>query len=109
MIYHALVTLRNDCKLSILKRYSQIKKGLVLEFAAYDYCEDLDSFDQYAWPHWKEGQEIDWKQGLQEGGSQVFEFVPMDQLKSFINSHGIKELKPVLNVSGFNKDFGEDS
>lgn len=108
MIYQAFVTLGNDCRLSILKRYSQIKESVVMEFAAFNYCEDLDSFDQYAWPYWKDGQEIDWRKGLkEEGGSQVFEFVPMDKLQNFINSHGIKELRSTLNEPGFIKDFGQ--
>ena len=106
MIYHVEVTLEKDCKLSILKRFSQIKKLIVMEFAAFNYFEDLESFDQYAWPYWKDGHEINWRKGLKEEGvSQVFEFVPLEKLQNLINSHGIKESRPTYNESGFLQDF----
>ena len=107
MIYHVFVTLENQHVLSVIKRLSKVNNKEVFEFAAFAHTEELERFDEYAWPYFENGEEVHWRDRFQRGDSstQVFEGVPHEGLKAFFDEMGIDTYRGVLNDLEFIKDF----
>ena len=79
------LSLENDQVISVLKRVSRANNKEVWEFAAFAHTEELERFDEYAWPY--------------------FEGVPLAELKDYFSEIGIKSYRSVLNREGFEQDF----
>jgi hypothetical protein len=107
MIYHAFVTLENDQVISVLKRVSRANNKEVWEFAAFAHTEELERFDEYAWPYFEGGEASHWRERFLTGetSTQVFEGVPLAELKDYFSEIGIKSYRAVLNREGFERDF----
>jgi len=107
MIYHAFVTLENDQVISVLKRVSRANNKEVWEFAAFAHTEELERFDEYAWPYFENGEEIHWRDRFHRGDSstQVFEGIPHEELKAFFDEMGIDTFRGDHNEHEFVKDF----
>ena len=76
-------------------------------FAAFAHTEELERFDEYAWPYFEGGAASHWRERFLTGetSTQVFEGVPLAELRDYFSEIGIKSFRAVLNREGFERDF----
>ena len=108
MIYHAFVTLENDHVISVLKRQSRANGREVWEFAAFAHTEELERFDEYAWPYFEGGEASHWRERFLTGetSTQVFEGESRSLSSETTSARSAsRAFRAVLNREGFERDF----